>query len=792
MRIFKTVLALLLLLCLTLVLLSSFFLDQTALFLLRQGGLDEVRLQGLSIGFDSLTVSDFSASIVLPGGDRLSLEIRDADIQYDMKQLLQQGKLRTADIAELRLTLNKKRVADSVPMQLPNTIVLLKEELRRRLPLSGLHIQKLRLFGDFPEVLLKKDLQLDAAARSGGLQVALLAQLGPAVAAELRMKSPDPGHATASIRLQAEDGKAVQGELQLTPDAISGRVGFKVQELRDLLTAAGVDLIPSDMAAKLSLSLKFPLGAASDKAVSIKVVATELDCLGLSSSSIALHLEAVPVAGGVDLGRESRVTLEQLRGRDLDVKKLSLGLGGRFRYRQGQFTADFLEGQKLLVKDMKISTTELGDFELGFENPLQMGLEGGDWSVANNTLVTAPLKIVRGRTLLESDPLRCTFSGMSKGFSAPGLTVTMKSPKLTFTDTEQHLSILELNGVVHLAGQQVNGQLQFVPEIFGGQVQLKFHHGLDSRRGDFSVETPEALEFDGAGAMLSSLRNSWSYPFDLETGKLSLRLRGEYGPKGKPAMHLQLDLSEGSGFVQQFLFSGLSLKQELSIDPELRVQGGGNITLGHLVGGLDTYDIRADIQFANSDAGELPLLEVDNLRASLLEGSLTSSAIRYDLNKPQSKFDVNIKGMSLVSLVDLIKMDNLQVTGDIGGKIPVRIEGQEITVSGAELHSEEAGGEIRYTPPMIMNQSGVTGYALKAVEDLQYEKLTVTADYAASGQLDLLIGIRGKSPGLDTTRPVQLNINAEQNLPALLESLRFSKGLTDELDKRVKRHYNKK
>jgi hypothetical protein len=75
------------------------------------------------------------------------------------------------------------------------------------------------------------------------------------------------------------------------------------------------------------------------------------------------------------------------------------------------------------------------------------------------------------------------------------------------------------------------------------------------------------------------------------------------------------------------------------------------------------------------------------------------------------------------------------------------------------------------------------------VEDFRYNSLKTTAEYLPSGRLNLDIGLQGISPELSTTRPVHLNIHAEQNLPSLLQSLRFSKGLTDELDKRVNQHY---
>ena len=182
-------------------------------------------------------------------------------------------------------------------------------------------------------------------------------------------------------------------------------------------------------------------------------------------------------------------------------------------------------------------------------------------------------------------------------------------------------------------------------------------------------------------------------------------------------------------------------------------------------------------------------MQFNDFSASLFDGTVSSGEINYDLNMPDSKFSVDVDAVDLGKVVGLIKMDTLYVTGLISGFIPVTIKGKDVSVESGGLYSDEPGGEIRYAPGN-MNQAGLTAYALKAVEELQYQSLQVTANYQPSGQLDLDIGLKGVSPGLDTNRPVHLNIHAEQNLPALLQSLRFSKGLTEELDKRVKQHYN--
>ena len=184
----------------------------------------------------------------------------------------------------------------------------------------------------------------------------------------------------------------------------------------------------------------------------------------------------------------------------------------------------------------------------------------------------------------------------------------------------------------------------------------------------------------------------------------------------------------------------------------------------------------------------MPQVQINDFITSAFNGIISCPEILYDLNQPDSYFVVNIKRIDLGALVNLMQKNDLHVSGRVSGTIPVTVKGKDISVDDGLLYNEPPGGEIRYTP-VNMNQSGITGYALKAVEDFRYNSLKTTARYAPDGQLDLDISLEGTSPKLAAGRLVHLNIHAEQNLPALIQSLRFSKGLTEELDKRVKQHY---
>jgi hypothetical protein len=787
MRILKIILAGGVLCCLLVALLHTFLLDETANFFLRHSGLGDFSIRGVSMGPHSSTVDSFSASLILPDGDRLEVTIRGVTVRYDVQQLLKNGKGQLAEIDEMLLTLKKKPGLATADLQLPDRIVFLKEELRASLPLERIRVSKLRLVGDFPAPLLKKSMTLDLGISSGELDLLLSAPLGPQMYADLQMSSPNPTHAEARITVRDTGGEILQAQVALTPESVSGTVEFGLQDLQSLLQLGEAPVVVPEMAGRVALQLDIPLNSVADKEIVLKASATDVEYLQFSCATARIDLTVTPVNGGVDLGSSSQAVFEKLHGGGLEVEALSLELAASVRRQLEGGSVRFAPQQRITVRGAKTADVEIGDLELGFEVPLEVWGEEGQWAVSDNVVLLSSLNVSRGEQSLESGPLRCGFSGISKGLTAP--TLEIQSSRLVVGDATQSYALTDVHAELQRLEEQLSGQLQFAPELFGAQLQVRFNHGLLSGAGDFSVNTKDPLQFTPGLAPLSALRTPWNYPFDIETGSLSFEARGSYAADMVPKLQVKVELSEADGYFQQFLFTGLALKEELSILPGMVLEGRGSLTLDHLVGGLDSFDIRADGEFGHSAVGALPMVNVESFSASLLGGSVSSSAISYDLNAPDSSFEVNIHGVGLDQLVALVNMDDLVVTGAMSGTIPVRVHGKEITVSGGELHSEGAGGEIRYTPGMI-NSTGITGYALKAVEKLLYEKIQVTADYAASGQLDLLIAIQGTSPGLDTTRPVHLNINAEQNLPALLKSLRFSKGLTEELDKRVKGHYN--
>ncbi|MBU0961072.1 MAG: YdbH domain-containing protein, partial [Proteobacteria bacterium] len=82
-------------------------------------------------------------------------------------------------------------------------------------------------------------------------------------------------------------------------------------------------------------------------------------------------------------------------------------------------------------------------------------------------------------------------------------------------------------------------------------------------------------------------------------------------------------------------------------------------------------------------------------------------------------------------------------------------------------------------------------YAIHALEEFHYTQLTATPLYESDGTLTINIHTEGQSPRVNTNRPIHLNLNTSQNILSLLQSLRYSKKLTDDLEKRLQNYQPK-
>ena len=159
--------------------------------------------------------------------------------------------------------------------------------------------------------------------------------------------------------------------------------------------------------------------------------------------------------------------------------------------------------------------------------------------------------------------------------------------------------------------------------------------------------------------------------------------------------------------------------------------------------------------------------------------------------------DYLIGYFGLFDLAEIVKtqqLDDIVATGRIDGIIPVEINADGIFIQDGLFINGVRDGTIRYNPASgteQLKQNPITGIALDALRDFRYSYISAGVNFIPEGRLTINLQLKGTSPGLDTNRPVHLNINTEQNLLSLLKSLRYAQGISEKIDNKVRRLYEK-
>ena len=598
--------------------------------------------------------------------------------------------------------------------------------------------------------------------------------------------NPTTKKLTFTINGRNSEGIFLTTNLTLRSKKLAGDFRFNAAQIQQLLRPYLSRPLP-DIQGEVEGLLDIPLPGSRDSNYTLSAQATNLSMPRFSGASLNIQADGEMTAEGFTMAKNSSIRATDVVLAKYKMQDFSLGLAGYFHREEDRFILHIKEGQSVDIKKLSSGGFFTEALSAQLKQPLHLTRQGKEWQVRPTLLSTDQLQITEKKRSYSSGPLQVNLSRFNGSVKGLELDAQVSTPSLIYKDTRT-IPLKNLAGTLQLKKNIFNAKIEFSPEKIPGRMELKLTHNLATASGNLHLKTSKRCDFDKEGTTLADIFSPWEFPFNLDRGKLSFTADGRWRPHKPFRLASFVTVTKGDGFYKKFMFKGLSIRQDLAVLPRLYSKSEGNFALRKLIGGIDIYDTRAKLNFARSAKGRKPLIRISDFQASLFAGIVSSPEIIYDQNKPDSDFTVKIHAMDLEEIVGLLKTTSLRVSGKISGVIPVKLRNKDISVDNGELFNEPPGGEIHYTTANI-NSTGVAGYALKAVENFVYDSLKTKANYSPSGQLDLDIALQGISPSLNTTRKVHLNIHAEQNLPALLQSLRFSKGLTEELDKQVKDHY---
>ncbi len=492
----------------------------------------------------------------------------------------------------------------------------------------------------------------------------------------------------------------------------------------------------------------------------------------------------------LSLGHDSRLLLEELTTKTLRVEyaeitpdlNISHSPQGMTFVMHPKFTAAIkkLHANELNVSELHISPEETIAFSLRNQPTASWNIGAGTIMVDINTLQLQDLRVHPTRLTLEILDPKTTLSPLP----FHGL-IHNRAVSVRWKNKSVSLKDIELD----LAADQRNMQLNiaFSHATIPGRIEGTATHDLQINTGKAQFSTVHALDLQVKHAEQNQLITGLHLPFSINSGLVDSTVTMQW-VMGEPlVVTSSFQLSDGMGEYKNISLSGVQIQQDLQLLPQLRTLVPGTILIDAITTGFNVKNIAVSNQLTPTSDSSLPIVLVDSIDAELLGGRVSSKNINYNPSHPETDFIVQVDGVKLEDIINLNKMEDLSVTGILDGNISIHTKGPKIYAAKGKLQSRAPGGVIKYQPIGGNNAlQQLPQYAIHALEEFHYNTLSATPLYEHDGTLTIKIHTEGRSPKVNTNRPIHLNLNTSQNLLSLLQSLSYTRNLTDDLEKRLK------
>ncbi len=187
------------------------------------------------------------------------------------------------------------------------------------------------------------------------------------------------------------------------------------------------------------------------------------------------------------------------------------------------------------------------------------------------------------------------------------------------------------------------------------------------------------------------------------------------------------------------------------------------------------------------------MVSLTGFSAGLLDGSIAIDRVDYDLRKKHAATTVQLDGIALQKLLDLQGTKKITATGSVRGRLPVVLDGETFSIPNGGMNAEKTGLIVYATTPEE-REAANAGMRLtyEALGNFLYSELLSSITMAPDGQSHITLQLKGYNPEFQNGRPVNLNLQIEQNLTDLFRSLSISSGIEKAITEKALRNRNGK
>ena len=312
--------------------------------------------------------------------------------------------------------------------------------------------------------------------------------------------------------------------------------------------------------------------------------------------------------------------------------------------------------------------------------------------------------------------------------------------------------------------------------------------GSHEQAGALALSASFAEIFFRAGNPLSKTLVVWPPLLEFANGRLSGTASLHSAPAKALSVDLGLQFKGLDGIYDRSELRGLGGQLDVRLRGQQLTLDTSDLSLHQANPGLPVGPLqfrgRYAATLAKPAAGQLSWSEA---RSSLFKGEAWLEPGQLDLSQPSQRLPLHLKGLQLDEIFRVYPAEGLAGRGALAGTLPLLIDAQGVRIEQGTL-AASAPGYLQFRSEKIraLGRSNPSMQLVAdALDDFHYDVLDSAVGYDERGKLTLALRLQGRNPDLEKGRPINLNVNLEEDVPALLTSLQLTDKVSETIRQRV-------
>jgi hypothetical protein len=327
---------------------------------------------------------------------------------------------------------------------------------------------------------------------------------------------------------------------------------------------------------------------------------------------------------------------------------------------------------------------------------------------------------------------------------------------------------------------------------------ITINHHIQYKASELVVDWQMPDIFLLAANPFSAILNAWPPLASLTRGKIHANGSLVYNTQKNILVKSNCDiqLQDLSGIYDTVTFQGINTELNMNTNQksfrlstkELKIDeiDKGFVMGPMLMSGKYQAALNKPIQ------GKLIL---EQFNSTAMGGSIATGAQEFDFSRDKQSIMLELKNIDLATLLKQHSTSELTGNGQLSGMVPLEITGTNIRILEGLVSAEAPGGKLKYSSEraraMAKAQPSMK-LVTEALSDFHYSVLSSKISYDETGKLRLGVRLEGSSPAVENGRPINFNVNIEEDVPAMLASIQLSGKVTDIIRKRLQERTQKK